>query len=164
VNGGEERILVLVNTVAPIIQSWRSQASSRGKVSRVLISLFQLRDTDVVHDVVPCWSRCCVNRVWMLIQYVDPTNLLLCEIGRMLIQNVDPKLNMLCKMLIQNVDPKIKMLIQKVGCWSKTLAKCWSRCWSKMLCEKGNVDPGHVDPSPVKQLSCTNWLINGKRY
>jgi hypothetical protein len=29
------------------------KSSFRGKVSRVLISLFQLRDTDVVHDVDP---------------------------------------------------------------------------------------------------------------
>jgi hypothetical protein len=52
----------------------------------------------------------------MLIQYVDPTNILLCEIGRMLIQNVDPKLNMLCEIdfWINTLDQQ--MLIQKVGC------------------------------------------------
>ena len=95
-----------------------------------------------------CWSGC-----WsMLIQLsldVDPK----CwSKSKYVVQDVDPKCwsknEMLIKMLIQNVDPKMK---------------CWSRCWSKMLIQKWNVDPNHVDPNPKKQLSWSNWLTLAER-
>ena len=72
-----------------------------------------------------CWSWCWSMLIQMLIQLnldVDPT---CCAKRKCVVQDVEPKCcaksQMLIVMLIHHVESK---------------RRCWSRCWSKMLCQK----------------------------